>query len=192
MFDFVKKIWHDPVWSKVIASIIFALFVALFRHSLSSCIPFWALLITFFFVALLLPYWWRAIRKKKPELHLVWHGSAGWEIRHLLQKHGGMERVLRIQGPVLVSSSNLEEPIIVTGIKLKSAEYVSPNFQMFEVKRGNTIYMTLLLNFRGVEPKTGVAFKANLTLIDIKGNRYPLKPAMLRAFHGEEISTTAS
>jgi len=177
MFDFVKKIWHDPVWSKVIASIIFALFVALFRHSLSSCIP---------------SYWWRAIRKKKPELHFVWHGSAGWEIGHLLQKHGGMERVLRIQGPVLVSSSNLEEPIIVTGIKLKSAEYVSPNFQMFEVKRGNTIYMTLLLNFRGVEPKTGVAFKANLTLIDIKGNRYPLKPAMLRAFHGEEISTTAS
>jgi hypothetical protein len=49
MFDFIKKIWRDPVWSKVIATgivAIFAAFAALSTHVLTSCIPFWAVLLS--------------------------------------------------------------------------------------------------------------------------------------------------
>jgi hypothetical protein len=130
------------------------------------------------------------MRKKKPELYLAWHGSAGWGTGGLLQKDGGMERVLRIQGPVVISSSLLGEPIIVTGIDLKGAEYAGPYFQMFEVKPGARFSTTLMLNFRGVKPAKGKAFEVNLTLIDIKGKRYRLKPAMLRAFPGEGLPPT--
>jgi len=142
MFDFIKKFWRDPVWSKVIATGIiaaFAVFAASFTHILTSCVPFWALLVTLVIIVLLVPYWWRAIRKKKPELYVAWHGSAGWGIGGLLQKDG-MEHVLRIQGPVVISSSHLEEPVIVTGIELKDAEYAGPYFHMFKVKpRGSGI-----------------------------------------------------
>jgi hypothetical protein len=190
MFNFLKSIWRDPVWSKVIAAGIFAALAVLFRHILTSCIPFWALLVALVVIVLLVPYWWLAIRKKKPELHLAWHGSAGWGTGGLLQKDGGMERVLRIQGPALISSSHLEEPTVVTGIELKDAEYAGPYFQMLEVKPGETIGRTLLLNFRGVKPAKGEAFKASLTLVDIKGRRYPLSPMMLRAFPGEDVPPT--
>jgi len=190
MFEFIKRIWHDPVWSKVIAAGIIgiiATLAAFFTHILTACIPFWTLLVTLVILLLLLPYWWRAIRKKNPELHLAWHGSAGWGIGGILQKDGGMERVLRIQGPVLISSSHLEEPVFVTGIDLMDAEYAGPYFQTFEVKPGETISRSLLLNFRGVTPSKGKAFNANLTLLDIKGKRYPLKSAMLRAFPGADV-----
>ncbi len=152
-----------------------------YQYILTSYTPFWALLVTLVIIVLLVPYWWRAIRKKKPELYVAWHESAGWGIGGLLQKDG-MEEVLRIQGPVVISSSHLEEPVIVTGIELKDAEYAGPYFQMFEVKPGETTRHGLMFNFRGVKPTNGKAFKVNLTLVDIKGKRYPLKPAMLRAF----------
>jgi hypothetical protein len=61
---------------------------------------------------------------------------------------------------------------------------------MFEVKPGETTRHGLMFNFRGVRPANGKAFKVNLTLLDIKGNRYPLKPAMLRAFPGQDIPPT--
>jgi hypothetical protein len=98
-----------------------------------------------------------------------------------------MERVLRIQGPVVISSSSLEEPMFVTGIDLKNYEYAGPYFQMFEVKPGDRLAITLSLNFRGIKPEKGKSFEANLTLVDIKGKRYRLKPAMLRAFPGEGL-----
>jgi hypothetical protein len=161
-----------------------------YQHILTSYTPFWALLVTFIIIVLRVPYWWRAIRKKKPELHVAWHGSAGWGTGGILQKDGGMERVLRIQGAAVITSSFLEEPVFVIGIDLKDAEYAGPNFQMFEVKPGATIHQTLILNFRGVKPAKGKAFKANLTLVDIKGKRYSLKPALLRMFPGEDVPPT--
>jgi hypothetical protein len=203
MFDFIKKIWHDPVWSKVISAGIIALlaalaalfkyvlaFAVLFARVLTSCVPCWTLLVTLVLITLLLPYWWRAIRKKKPAIYLAWHDSSGWGIGGLLQKDGGMERVLRLQGQVFISSSNMEESIFVTRVELKGGEYSGPNFQMFEVIPGKTIQQTLLLNFRGVKPEKEKVFKANLTLVDIKGKRYPLKPAMLRAFPGLDVPST--
>lgn len=198
MLDLFKKIWRDPVLSKVIATGIVAIFVtvgalithlvtvALITHLLTSCVPLWSLLVMLVVVLLLMPYWWSAIHKKKPEIYMAWHGSAGWGIGGLLNREG-MEQVLRIQGPVLISSSHLEEAVIVTGIELRSAQYAGPNFQMFEVRPGETIHLTLMLNFRGEKPAPGKAFKANLTLVDIKGKRYPLKPAMLRAFPGLDV-----
>lgn len=161
-----------------------------YKYILTSYTPFWLLLVTLIIIFLLVPYWWRAMRKKKPELYVAWHGSAGWGTGGILQKDGGMERVLRIQGQVVISSSFLEEPVIVTAIDLKNAEYAGPYFQMFEVKPGERFATTLMLNFRGVKPATGKAFKVNLTLIDIKGKRYPLKPALLRAFPGEDVPPT--
>jgi len=202
MFGYIKKIWMDPVWSKVIAAgiiTIFATLAALFTHILTAAffirvltapVPFWGLLAALVINILLLPYWWRAIRKRKPELHVAWHGSAGWGTGGILQKDGGMERVLRIQGATVITSSFLEEPVFVIGIDLKDAEYAGPNFQMFEVKPGATIHQTLILNFHGVKPAKGKAFKANLTLIDIKGKRYSLKPALLRMFPGEDVPPT--
>ena len=160
-----------------------------YQSILTSYIPFWAFLVTLVIIVLLVPYWWRAIREKKAELYVAWHDSAGWGIGGLLQKDG-MERVLRIQGPVLISSSLLEEAVIVTGIDLKDAEYAGPYFQMFEVKPGETIRHHLMLNFRGVTPAKGRPFQVNLTLVDIKGKQYPLKPAMLRAFPGEDVLPT--
>jgi hypothetical protein len=202
MFGYIKKIWTDPVWSKVIATGIIAIFVtfaALFTHILTAAffmrvltepVPFWGLLAALGILLLLLPYWWRTIGKKKSELHVAWHGSAGWGTGGILQKDGGMERVLRIQGQTVITSSFLEEPVFITGIDLKDAEYAGPNFQMFEVKPGTMIRQSLLLNFRGVKPTKGEAFKANLTFVDIKGKRYPLKPALLRAFPGEDLPQT--
>jgi len=200
MLDFIKKIWRDPVWSKVIAAgIITALAAcaAFFKYiaataawltrALSLSVPLWALLATLVVVAWLLPYWWRAIRKKKPELYLAWHGSAGWGIGGLLQRNGAMEQVLRLQGSALVSSSHLTESIVICGVELEEAEYAGPNFQVFEVKPGETTPHTLMFNFRGVKPEKGKGFRASLTLIDIKGNRYPLKPALLRAFPSPEF-----
>ena len=157
-----------------------------YQHLLTSNTPTWQLLVTLFVIGLLLPYWWRAIRRKNSELHLAWHGSAGWGIGGLLKKEG-MEQVLRIQGPVLISSSNLDEPATVTGIELRGADFAGPNFQMLELKPGETVHRTFLLNFRREKPAPGIAFKAEFTLIDIKGKRYPLKPAMLRAFPGLDI-----
>jgi hypothetical protein len=195
MLDLIKKIWHDPVWSKVIATGVIAIaagataiVAASFRQILTSRIPLWALLATLAIIALLLPYWWRAIRRKKPELHLAWHGSAGWGIGGILQKDGEMERVLRIQGLAVISSSFLEEPLVITGIDLKDAEYAGPYFLMFELKPGETIQHTFLLNFRSVTPAQGRPFTANLTLIDVKGQRYPLESATLRAFPGPQLS----
>jgi hypothetical protein len=201
MFEVLKKIWHDPVWSKVIAAAIIAISAAIVAalikfksllafaiwavRLLTSCVPCWAILITLIVIALLLPYWWRAFRKKKSQIYIAWHDSAGWGIGGLLQKDG-IEQVLRLQGPVFISSSQIEEPVIVTRIELKEAEYAGPNFQVFEVKPGETARHTLLLNFRGVTPAKHLPFKAHLTLVDIKGHRYPLKPAILRAFPGEE------
>jgi hypothetical protein len=199
MLGNIKKIWIDPVWSKVIATGIIAIFVAfaaLFTHTLTAAffirlltarVPFWGLLATLVILIFLLPYWWRAIRTKKPALHVAWHGSAGWGTGGILQKGGEMERVLRIQGPTVITSSFLEEPVFVTGIDLKDAAYAGPNFQMFEVKPGAMISRSLLLNFRGFKPAKGKPFWANLTLVDIKGKRYPLTPALLRAFPGEEV-----
>lgn len=189
MLDFMKRIWRDPVWSKVIAAgiiTILAAIVAWLTHILNSCVPCWSLLAPLVIILLLVPYWWQAIRKKKPELYIAWHGSAGWGIGGILNEKG-MEQVLRIQGPVLISSSHLENPVIVTGIELQGAEYAGPNFQMFQIKPGETIHMTLMLNFRTEKPAPGKAFKANLTIVDIKGKRYPLQPAMLRAFPGLDV-----
>lgn len=200
MLDFIKKIWRDPVWSKVIATGIIgtlAACAAFFKYIaaaaaslarvLSLPIPLWALLAIFVVIVLLLPYWWRAIRKKKPELYVAWHGSAGWGIGGLLQRNGAKEQVLRLQGSALISSSHLTESIVICRIELEGAEYAGPNFQMFEVKPGETTHHTLMFNFRGVKPEKGKGFRANLTLVDIKGNRYPLKPALLRAFPSPEI-----
>ena len=78
----------------------------------------------------------------------------------------------------------------MTGIDLKNSEYAGPYFQMFEVKPGERFATTLSLNFRGVKPAKGKAFEVNLTLVDIKGKRYRLKPAMLRAFPGEGLPPT--
>lgn len=153
-----------------------------YQHLLTSPAPFWIFLIALLIIGLLLPYWWRTVRNKKPELHMAWHGSAGWGIGGILQKDGSMESVLRIQGPTVISSSHLEEPVIVTGIELHHAEYAGPNSQMFEVKPSETLPQHLLLNFRGVTPEQGKAFKAALTLVDIRGKRYPLLPVILRAF----------
>ena len=157
-----------------------------YRYVLISYTPFWLFLAALVVILLLLPYWWRAIRTKKAEIHLAWHGSAGWGIGGILQKDG-MEHVLRIQGPVMISSSHLEENVTVVAIELKSAEYAGPYFQPFEVKPAETITHHLLLNFRGVKPEVGRPFRAELTLVDIKGKRYPLSPALLRAFPGEGI-----
>jgi hypothetical protein len=158
-----------------------------YEYILTSYTPFWLLLVTLIVNFLLAPYWWREIRKKKPALYMAWHGSAGWGTGGILQKDGGMERVVRIQGPAVITSSSLEEPIVVTGIDLKNSEYAGPNFQMFEVKPGDRLATTLSLNFRGVKPTKGKPFEVNLTLVDIKGNRYRLKPAVLRAFPGEGL-----
>lgn len=161
-----------------------------YKYILTSYTPFWVLLGTLIIVFLLVPYWWRAMRKKEPQLYVAWHGSAGWGTGGILQKDGEMERVLRIQGPAVISSAFLDEPILVTGIDLKSAEYAGPYFQMFEVKPGERIATTLMLNYRGVKPAKGKAFEVNLTLVDIKGKHYRLKPAMLRAFPGEGLPPT--
>jgi len=160
-----------------------------YQYILTSHTPFWAFLVALVIIVLLVPYWWRGIRKKRAELYVAWHDSAGWGIGGLLQKDG-MEPVLRIQGPALISSSFLEEAAFITGINLKDAEYAGPYFQMFEVKPGETIRHHLMLNFRGVTPAKGKPFKVNLTLVDIRGKQYPLKPAMLRAFPGEEVLPT--
>ena len=66
-----------------------------YQYILTSYTPFWLLLVTLIIIFLLVPYWWRVIRKKKPELYMAWHGSAGWGTGGILQKDGGMERVLR-------------------------------------------------------------------------------------------------
>jgi hypothetical protein len=201
MLDFIKRIWHDPVWSKVIAAGIIgaiATCAALFKHIAAAAVlltrilslpmPLWPLLATIVVIVLLLPYWWRAIRKRKPELFIAWHDSAGWGIGGLLQKDGTIEHVLRLQGSALISSSHLTEPIVISGIELRDAEYAGPNFQMFDLKPGETTRQTLLVNFRGVKPEKGKAFRANLTLVDIKGDRYPLRPVVLRAFPSPETS----
>jgi hypothetical protein len=158
-----------------------------YQHILTSFTPFWAFLVALVIIFLLVPYWWRAIQKKKPELYVAWHGSAGWGIGGLLQKEGGIEQVLRIQGPVIITSSHLDDTVFVTGMELKDAEYAGPYFQMFEVKPGETLRHDLMLNFRGVKPAKGQPFNANLSLVDIKGKRYPLQPATLRAFLGQDI-----
>ncbi len=161
-----------------------------YQHLLNSPTKFWIFLIALLIIGLLLPYWWRTVRSKKPALHLAWHGSAGWGIGGILQKDGSMESVLRIQGPTVISSSHLEEPLIVTGIELRHAEYAGPNFQMFELKPRETLPQDLLLNFRGVTPEPGKAFEVALTLLDIRGTRYPLLPALLRAFPGQNPPST--
>jgi len=189
MFESIKKVWRDPVWSKVIAAGIItsiAAFAALFTHLLTTPVPFWALLSALVVITLLAPHWWRAINKKKPQLYLAWHGSAGWGIGGVLQQDG-MERVLRLQGPVVISSSLLTEPIFITAMELENAEYVGPHFQMFELRPGEMIGQTLMLNFRGALPREGDPLKVNLTLVDIKGERYPLKTAILRAFPGPQL-----
>lgn len=188
MLDFIKKIWRDPVGSKVIATgIILALtaLVTLLTHALTYSVPIWSLLATFVIsiCALAWLHWLRTIRGRKPQLHMAWHGSAGWGIGGLLNKDG-MESVLRIQGPVVITSSHLTESVIVTGIELKGAEYAGPYFQMFEVNPGETIKQHLMLNFRGLNPAKGRALTVNLSFVDIKGDRYRLKPAALRAFPG--------
>jgi hypothetical protein len=121
------------------------------------------------------------------KLHVAWHGSAGWGVGGLLQKDGGIEWVLRIQGPVIITSSHLNDTVFVTGIELKGAVYAGPYFQMFEVKPGETLHHHLMLNFRGVKPAKGQPFKASLIVVDIKGKRYPLQPTTLRAFPGEDV-----
>lgn len=168
MLDFIKKIWRDPVGSKVIATgIIGALAAcwAIFKYNAAAAaslmrilalpIPLWALLAILAVIVLLLPYWWRTIWKKKPKLYIAWHDSAGWGIGGLLQMNGGIEQVLRLQGSALISSSHLTESIVICGIELQGAEYAGPNFQMFEVKPGETTHHTLLFNFRGVKPEGG-------------------------------------
>lgn len=195
MLNFVKKVWRDPVLSKVIAAGIIAILgacAAFFKYLVAAAaslarvpslaISPWALLVIFVVILFLFPYWWRSIRKKKPELYVAWHGSAGWGIGGLLQNDGTIEQVLRLQGPALISSSHLTDSIVISGIELEDAEYAGPSFQIFEVKPGETTHHTLMLNFRGIKPEKGKEFRANLTLIDIKGNRYSLKPALLRAF----------
>lgn len=189
MLDFLKRVWRDPVWSKVISVGILAAIAWLMAwpmHMLNYRIPSWPLVVPLAIIVLLVPYWWRAIRKRKPELHMAWHGSAGWGIGGLLTMQG-IEQILRIQGPVLISSSYFEEPVMITEIELRDAEYAGPNFQAFQVKPGETIPHTLMLNFRGEMPVPGKAFNAYLTFVDIKGNKYPLTPATLRAFPGLDV-----
>ena len=189
MFDSIKKLWRDPVGSKVIAAGIIAAIAtsaAALAHILNVPVPFWILLAALIVILLLAPYWWKATQTKKPELYLAWHGSAGWGIGGHSQMDG-MERVLRLQGPVVISSSGLTEPIIITAAELEGAEYVGPHFQIFELRPSETIRQTLMLNFRGVLPEQGVALRVNLTLVDIQGNRYPLKANTLRAFPGPQL-----
>lgn len=190
MLDFIKKIWRDPVGSTVIAAGIIAASTALatlLAHVLTYSVPIWLLLLMFVIsiCALAGLYWWRAIRGRKPQLHMAWHGSAGWGIGGLLNKDG-MEHVLRIQGPVVITSSHLTESIIVTGIVLKDAEYAGPYFQMFKVNPGETIEKHLMLNFRGLNPVKGRPLNVDLSFVDIKGQRYRLNAAALRAFPGQD------
>jgi hypothetical protein len=160
-----------------------------YEHVLTSPVPFWILLLAFIIIVLLLPHWWLTLRRSEPELHVAWHGSAGWGISGILQKDGSIESVLRIQGSAIISSSHLKEPVIATGIELDRAEYAGPNFRAFEIRPGETLSETLLLNFRGVLPEPGKAFTANLTVLDIKGARYRLLPVLLRAFPGHAAPT---
>jgi hypothetical protein len=194
MTELIKKIWRDPVWSKVISVAILALCGALLAalrhlsimHFLTLCVPCWALLIALIVAVLLVPYWWREVRKKKPEIYVAWHDSAGWGIGGIWND-SGMEQVLRLQGQVVISSSHLRESVTINRVELRGAEYAGPYFQMFQVAPGDTTTHTLSYNFRGFIPERGKAFDANLTFIDIKGSRYPLKPTTLRAFPGPTL-----
>lgn len=154
---------------------------------LTSHTPFWALLISLFIIGLLVPYWWRAIRSKNPALHLVWSGAAGWGTGGIMQQNSKMEPVFCIQGPAIITSSHLKESVTITGVQLKGAEYAGPNFQTLTIKPRRTLRRNLVLMFRGVTPAAGKAFKAELTLIDIKGTQYKLQPATLRAFPGQML-----
>lgn len=119
---------------------------------LTAGVPFWALLIAVVVCVLLFSSWLRTLRNR-PELHIAWHGSAGWGWGGMLSP-SGMESVLRIQGPVTVSSDNLPEMVTLTAVHLRGAEFAG-YFPDFVVKPGATFKHTMHMNFRGPKPESG-------------------------------------
>ncbi len=121
----------------------------------------------------------------EPELHLAWHGTAGWGWGGHLQP-SGMESVLRIQGDAIVSTDDLKEMIIITKAHLKGAEYVG-NFGSFAIRPGTTFHQSIMLNFRGVRPESGKPLTVKLTFEDNKGRLYETRETTFRAFPGPQM-----
>jgi hypothetical protein len=99
---------------------------------------------------------------------------------------GGMESVLRIQGPVTVSSDNLPEIVTLTAIHLRGAEFTG-YFPGFVVEPGAAFKHTMHMNFRGLKPESGKPLTVQLTFEDNKGRRYPTRKVKLRAFPGPQM-----
>jgi hypothetical protein len=99
----------------------------------------------------------------EPELHLAWHGTAGWG-----------------------STDDLKEMIIITKAHLKGAEYVG-NFGSFAIRPGTTFHQSIMLNFRGVRPESGKPLTVKLTFEDNKGRLYETRETTFRAFPGPQM-----
>lgn len=118
-----------------------------------------------------------------PKLHISWRGNSGWcWVRH------GDGQALRISGDGLILLENMEERVIVTGVLVEGAEFVGI-FDNFALNPGEPTFRGMNLDFKGINPADREPIKVKLTLVDLRGKRYPadeitFKPLSAPLQHG--------